>query len=85
MDFKSTLYSVAEIGYTAVECAGADPIGFMNEYPGRIVALYLKDITPDRKLTKVGDGTLDITGYINTAQAGSIRYFIVERASPSVP
>jgi sugar phosphate isomerase/epimerase len=84
-DFKSTPHSVAEIGNAAVKCAGADPIGFMNKYPGRIVALHLKDMTPDRKLTEVGDGTLDIAGYAKAAQAGSTSYFIVENTSPSVP
>jgi hypothetical protein len=35
-----------------VKYAGANPIGFMNKYPGRVVALHLKDMTPDRKLPK---------------------------------
>jgi|SRR5437667_452738 hypothetical protein len=67
-DFKSTLHSGAVVGNAAVRCAGADPIGFMNKYPGRIVALHLKDMTPDRKLTEVGDGTLDIAGYTKAAR-----------------
>ncbi len=82
-DFKSILHSVAEVGYTAVECA--DPIGFMNKYPGRSVVLHLKDMTLDRKLTEVGGRTLNIAGYTKAAQAGSTSYFVVESASLSVP
>ena len=65
--------------------AGADPIGFINKHSERIVALHLKDMTPDRKFIEVGDGTLDITGITKAAQASGTNYFIVENDSPSIP
>jgi sugar phosphate isomerase/epimerase len=65
--------------------AGANPVDFINKYPGRIVALHLKDMTPRRKFTEVGDGTLDIAGSSKAAQASGTQYFIVENDTPSVP
>jgi len=65
--------------------AGADPIGFMHKHSGRIVALHLKDMTPDRTFTEVGDGTLDIAGYTRVAQANGISTFIVEHDNPGIP
>jgi sugar phosphate isomerase/epimerase len=65
--------------------AGVDPIGFMPKHPGRIVALHLKDMTPNRTFTEVGDGTLDVTGYTRTARSGGTRTFIVENDSPGIP
>jgi sugar phosphate isomerase/epimerase len=65
--------------------AGADPIGFIHKHPGRIVALHLKDMTPNHTFTEVGDGILDIAGYTKAAESGGTRIFIVENDNPSIP
>jgi sugar phosphate isomerase/epimerase len=65
--------------------AGTDPVDFINKHSERIVALHLKDMTPRREFTEVGDGTLDITSSTKAAQASGTQYFIVENDSPSVP
>jgi sugar phosphate isomerase/epimerase len=65
--------------------ADADPISSIHKYLGRIVALHLKDMTPNRTFTELGDGTLDIIGYTKAAQSGGTRFFSVENDSPSIP
>lgn len=65
--------------------AGSDPVDFINKHSARIVALHLKDMTPGRKFTEVGDGTLDIVSSAKAAQAGGTHYFIVENDTPTVP
>jgi sugar phosphate isomerase/epimerase len=65
--------------------AGVDPIGFIHKHAERIVALHLKDMTPDRQFAEVGDGTLDIAGFTEAAQAAGTRYYIVENDDPKVP
>jgi len=65
--------------------AGIGPIGFMHKHRGRMVALHLKDMTPDRTFTEVSDGILDIAGCAKAARASGTGCFIVENDSPSIP
>ncbi|GCE18166.1 sugar phosphate isomerase/epimerase family protein [Dictyobacter kobayashii] len=65
--------------------AGVDPIAFINKHSNRIATLHLKDMTPDRKFTEVGSGTLDIAGYIEAGQAAGATAFIVENDQPAIP
>lgn len=64
--------------------AGVDPIAFINRYSGRFATLHLKDMTVDRKFTEVGDGTLDIAGYIKAGQAAGVQTYIVENDLPAI-
>ena len=65
--------------------AGVAPIGFISKYAERVVALHLKDMTPNHTFTEVGDGILDIASYAKAAQAGGTKYFIVENDRPGIP
>ncbi len=65
--------------------AGVDPVAFIQKYASRIASLHLKDMTPERTFTEVGDGTLDIAGFIEAARPGGTKYFIVENDQPTVP
>jgi sugar phosphate isomerase/epimerase len=42
-------------------------------------------MTPERTFTEVGDGMLDIDGYIETAQAIGDIALIVENDRPAIP
>lgn len=68
-----------------VAFAGVDPVAFIKKHQGRFRSLHLKDMTPERTFTEVGDGTLDITGFIEAGQAGGAKYFIVENDQPRIP
>ncbi len=65
--------------------AGFDPVALINKYPGRIPLIHLKDMTPERTFTEVGDGTLDISDYVEAGQANGVHAFIVENDQPSIP
>ncbi|GER87343.1 sugar phosphate isomerase [Dictyobacter vulcani] len=65
--------------------AGVNPIAFINKHSSRIATLHLKDMTPDRKFTEVGSGTLDIAGFIEAGQAAGATAFIVENDQPAIP
>jgi sugar phosphate isomerase/epimerase len=65
--------------------AGVDPISFIQQQSGRIASLHLKDMDTARKFTEVGDGTLDIAGYIKAGQAAGVHTFIVENDAPRIP
>ncbi|HLG75656.1 MAG TPA: sugar phosphate isomerase/epimerase [Ktedonobacteraceae bacterium] len=68
-----------------VAFAGADPLAFIKKHAGRFGSLHLKDMTPDRKFTEVGDGILDIAGFIEAARQGGTHNFLVENDQPEVP
>lgn len=65
--------------------AGVDPIAFIRQHSGRIASLHLKDMTPERTFTEVGDGTLNISGFVEAAQAAGIQTFVVENDAPRIP
>jgi sugar phosphate isomerase/epimerase len=65
--------------------AGVDPIAYLGKHTGRVALVHMKDMTPERTFTEVGDGTLDIAGIIKAAQAAGTRWFLVENDAPTIP
>jgi sugar phosphate isomerase/epimerase len=65
--------------------AGIEPVELIERYKGRIVSLHLKDMTLERTFTEIGEGTLDITAYIEAGQATGIKIYIVENDKPTIP
>jgi sugar phosphate isomerase/epimerase len=65
--------------------AGVDPIAFIRQHSGRIASLHLKDMTPERTFTEVGDGTLDISGFVEAGREAGAHTFIVENDAPRIP
>ena len=65
--------------------AGVDPIAYLKQYTGRVPLIHLKDMTPTRTFTEVGDGTLDIQGFRQAAQAAGTQWYIVENDAPTLP
>jgi sugar phosphate isomerase/epimerase len=79
------LYTVRDETASDLKSTFVDPISFKRKHPRRIVALHLKDMTPDRTFTEVGDGTLAIASDTKAAQSGGTKYFILENDNPSIP
>ncbi|SRR6266567_9356084 len=65
--------------------AGVDPIAYLKQYTGRIPLIHLKDMTPERTFTEVGDGQLDIKGFRQAAQEVGTQWYIVENDAPVLP
>lgn len=65
--------------------AGVDPAAYLREHADRIKLVHLKDMTPQRTFTEVGDGTLNIASYIQAATEGGVEYFFVENDQPQIP
>lgn len=65
--------------------AGVDPIAYIRQHAQRIALLHLKDMTPERTFTELGDGTLDIAGICKVAQEQNIRWGFVENDQPVLP
>jgi sugar phosphate isomerase/epimerase len=65
--------------------AGVDPVAYLQQHAGRVPLVHLKDMTPERTFTQVGEGTLDIQGIIQAAQQGGTQWFVVENDAPTIP
>lgn len=63
--------------------AGLDPADYLRNHGDRMRLVHLKDMTPDRQFTEVGDGTLDIPGLIRLADKAD--YLLVENDRPAIP
>lgn len=66
--------------------AGADPLALIERHPGRFPLLHLKDATaaPERRMTDVGQGTIDF-GAILAADKAVLAHLFVEHDEPTDP
>jgi sugar phosphate isomerase/epimerase len=65
--------------------AGVDPSAYIRQHAGRIPLVHLKDMTPERTYTEVGDGTLKLDGIYKVARESGCQWFIVEHDQPTIP
>jgi sugar phosphate isomerase/epimerase len=82
-----------------ITAAGADPIKYFNQYPGRFPLVHVKDlkklpnITPGGPqnfgdtvdLTEVGSGLINWTSLFSRASKAGIKIYIVEHDHPKEP
>ena len=64
---------------------GADPAKFINDNPGRVLSLHLKDLKPNGKTFEdLGLGTIDYKAVFSAAHKAKVKYYIVEMDTPPV-
>lgn len=64
--------------------AGVDPVAYLHMLGERVALIHLKDMAPDRSMTEVGKGILDIQGIWAFARARGL-WGIVEQDYPQMP
>lgn len=64
--------------------AGLDPLAYLHTLADRLALVHLKDMAPDRSMTEVGKGTLDMQGMWTFAQERGL-WGIVENDHPRIP
>jgi sugar phosphate isomerase/epimerase len=67
--------------------AGQEPLAIMKRWPGRIVAVHVKDAgpAPERKMTEVGTGTIDFRTILATGRKQGLRHWFIEHDNPADP
>jgi len=65
--------------------AGADPLEYFAEHPGRFSSVHVKDMdgTPERGMVDVGAGVMDFTTMFAQRERAGIRHFFVEHDNPT--
>ncbi len=63
-----------------VEYARQDPVHWIRQNPGRIIAFHVKDLadSTNRETAVVGDGLIDFQNIFDLRETGSVKYYIVE-------
>lgn len=64
---------------------GADPISFMERWPGRVKLVHVKDRTAGGRMVDVGAGVIDFAEIFSRPEAGIIRHYFVEHDQPGDP
>jgi len=61
--------------------AGADPLRYFREYPGRFPLVHVKDMdrTPQKNFTEVGKGVVDFKRVFAQSKLGGIHHYFVEQ------
>ncbi|MBO0793174.1 MAG: sugar phosphate isomerase/epimerase, partial [Ktedonobacteraceae bacterium] len=85
LDATDPAYVKLELDTYWAAYAGADTIAYLRKRAGRVPLIHLKDMTAQRTFAEVGDGTLDISGFIKAAKEGGAEYFFVENDQPTIP
>ena len=64
---------------------GGDPLKYFAKYPGRFPMVHVKDMTKDRKMVDVGQGSIDWKGIFAHAKQAGIEHYFVEHDDPPTP
>jgi sugar phosphate isomerase/epimerase len=64
---------------------GADPVAYLDRYPGRFHLCHIKDRDPSGRMTDVGDGRIDFHRILSRRERAGLRHFFVERDDPPRP
>ncbi|SHK92027.1 sugar phosphate isomerase/epimerase family protein [Rhodothermus profundi] len=65
--------------------AGHDPIPYLQQYPGRFLLCHVKDMTADRQMVDVGQGTIDFARIFAQAVGTQLQHYFVEHDQPEDP
>lgn len=65
--------------------AGRKPLDIINQWPGRIVAVHVKDATPapELKMTEVGAGIIDYKRILADGRANGLQWWFIEHDNPT--
>ena len=64
--------------------ANVDPVAYLQKHTDRIALIHLKDMAPDRSMTEVGKGMLDMQSICAFAEEHNL-WGIVEHDHPDMP
>ena len=70
-----------DLGWVFV--AGADPLTYFADYPGRFPLVHVKDFTKDKKMKNVGSGAIDWKGIFASSGKSGIKHYFVENDNPT--
>jgi sugar phosphate isomerase/epimerase len=71
VNFQVDLYWVVK--------AGADPVAYMEKYPGRFKIWHIKDMDDQGRFAPVGTGTIDFANILKAKDVSGMQYYIVEQ------
>ena len=71
VNFQVDLYWVVK--------AEADPIAYMEKYPGRFKIWHIKDMDEQGRFAPVGTGTIDFAKILEKKEVSGMKYYIVEQ------
>jgi len=59
--------------------AGVNPVDYFKKYPGRFELIHMKDITADKKVATLGEGTINFKPIFASLKEAGVKYFFVEQ------
>jgi len=71
VNFQVDLYWVVK--------AGADPVAYMEKYPGRYKVWHIKDMDDQGRFAPVGTGSIDFAKILEKKEVAGMEYYIVEQ------
>lgn len=71
VNFQMDLYWVTK--------AGADPVAYFEQYPGRFKIWHVKDMDAEGRFAPVGQGTIDFARILAEKEKSGMEYYIVEQ------
>lgn len=85
--FDHTSKDVAQqLDLGSARAAGVDPADYIKRYPGRTVAMHMKDWAQDKPKLLLGEGSIEWNRIFDLAEtAGGVEWYIVEQETYPYP
>ena len=65
--------------------SGANPIEYLEKYPGRYKLMHLKDVDSAGEIADLGEGRIDFPPLLKAAMKSGVEHFFVEHDRPARP
>lgn len=65
--------------------AGADPLHYFRQHPGRFPLIHVKDRDAEGEMVDVGAGRIDYSEVFAAAEGAGIRHYLIEHDNPESP
>jgi sugar phosphate isomerase/epimerase len=81
---NKNVYGQLDIGHC--QRAGADPVVWLKKFPGRTVAIHVKDYSPTNRAALIGEGTVKWADVFEACETvAGTQWYIVEEESNAYP
>lgn len=76
---KTTWYNKHQMDLYWMTKAGADPITYLEKYPGRFKTWYVKDMDEQGRFAPVGKGSIDFERILAQKELSGMQHYFVEQ------
>jgi len=79
LDETNPKYVIFEMDIAWITAADNDPLVYFRKHPGRFELWHLKDLTPEKQDTTLGEGIIDFKPILSRSKQAGMKYWFIEQ------